>query len=97
MDELQRLKEEKWKIEKKADSMRSTLRDLYGIVKNSLITLDWTIKLGSVAGCWWFPLPQERLAQVIAVASLLVLTTIVSKGIRSMKAIEAKLNETSVY
>jgi|GEM_PF-3902769 len=95
-DDLNRLKEENRKLADRASDMRTTLRSLYGVVKNSLITLDWTIKLGSVAGCWWFPLPQERLAQCIAVAALLVLTTIISKGVRRMKAIEAEIDK-SIY
>ena len=96
MSDTRKLEDQNRELKEKAREMKSTLSDLYGGVKKCLITLDWTIRLGCIAGCWWFPLPQERLTQSIAVASLMTVLAVSSYGIRKMKETEERLKKIDI-
>jgi len=91
--ELQeRLKKEADTAIRQNSELKSSLRDLYNVVKHSLLVLDWTVKVGVVAAVWFLPMPQDRKIQAIAMIAYAVLVTLISKGIHSLKAIQEKIS-----
>lgn len=77
---------EAYELRNKISSLKSKLEDLKKIITNSLIGIDWTLKLGMAVALWFFPIPQDRLIQSIGVLCYVCLLTLVSKTIVKLKS-----------
>lgn len=76
-------------LERKNSELQSSLREMKEIVENSLVTLDWALKLGVVVAVWFFPIPADKWTQALGMAGYGVVVTIISIGLRKMKALKA--------
>jgi hypothetical protein len=76
-------------LESKNSELRTAIREMKEIVENSLVTLDWATKLGVVVGVWFFPVPADKWTQALGLAGYGIVTTIISIGLRKMKALKA--------
>lgn len=68
--------------------LKTTLEEVRNIVFGSLVSLDVAIKFGALVGVWFFPLPQDRVAQAIAMGSYAILVTLISKGLVKIRALK---------
>ena len=82
----QNAQEEAIELRGKVNKLKNHLEDLKGIVVNSLITVDWILKVGLAVGLWFFPVVQDRFIQAVGLAVYVLLLTVVSKAIIKAKS-----------
>ncbi len=81
--------EESLKIRK----LKEKLEGLKSIVVNSLVAIDWTVKLGLAIALWFFPVVQDRLIQSAGIIGYIFLLTLISKAITKAKSYEITVED----
>ena len=70
------------------ERLKEKYQSLKKIIVNALIGLDWTIKVGSPVGLWFWPMAQDHVLQSIGIAGYIIILTIISKTITKVKTHE---------
>jgi hypothetical protein len=86
--EYQRVKDDAVKAEK-FSTLRSAMRDLLNVVKNSLVTLWWVMGIAFTVALWFYPLEANRL-QAIFFCGASIVYALISRGLYKVKEVQAR-------
>ena len=81
-----RMPTEEEKVKEENRQLRRKFDGLMEVVSNSLITIDWVLKLGLPLGLWFFPVIQSGLIQALGIFGFVILLTLISKAIIKVKS-----------
>mgnify|MGYP001562943816 CR=1 FL=1 len=84
---------EKMEESAKIRKLKEKLEGLKSIVVNSLIAIDWTVKLGLAVSLWFFPVVQDRLIQSAGIIGYVFLLTLISKAITKAESYEITVED----